>query len=197
MNTKARGFTLLELLIAITIFALISSAAYALLNSVRKAHDASSLVLQQMDKEQRVEIVLERDLGQIISDVTLTNNGRTLSFVRNGWPNLLTPERSTLQRVRYQLDDDALVRQFWPVTASPDEEPPVEQVLMIELSGLSLRVKNSEGQWLNQWPPSEKGKTNPIGLELTLEHQRLGTMLTVTALPDYAPKPTKPPEGKP
>lgn len=94
---KVQGFTLLELLIAISIFAVISSAAYRLLHSATNAREAIDDVFHQLSGLQRLQSTLENDFSQVVlrparnqfGDVepaffTSNQQGGVLSFTRAG-----------------------------------------------------------------------------------------------------------------
>ena len=60
-----KGFTLLELMVAIVLFSMISAAAYKLFMSVTRAQEVTQSVLDELDKLQRAEVILEKDIFHI------------------------------------------------------------------------------------------------------------------------------------
>ncbi len=131
-----RGFTLLELLIAIAIFALLALATYRMFDSVMQTDQATRVQEQRMRELVRAMGALERDLTQAVErpvrDELGDNRGAFLSegendqiveFTRGGWRNPLGQARSRLQRVRWSLSgrpSNAATGWFWtaPRTAS-------------------------------------------------------------------------------
>ena len=129
MCRRERGFTLIELLVSMAIFAIISVLALGGLNTV--------VTQQQLARERMAEVVdlqrtmrfLTTDLAQLYpryvrdelgqgSEAPLVADGLgefIVRLTRGGWRNPARLPRGTLQRVQYRLDDDELLREYWPV----------------------------------------------------------------------------------
>lgn len=117
MKTPA-GFTLLEVLVAVAITAMIGVAASQLLRSVINAKQATDVNSEQLVSLQRFNMVLGRDIEQMVNrpvrdeygnkkDALLLDSGEyPIEFTRNGWRNspVAKDPRSTLQRVAYRLE---------------------------------------------------------------------------------------------
>lgn len=147
-NTK-KGFTLLEVLIAISIFAVISLASFSIFDTVLTSEASSKLRTERINELQRAFLIIERDLLQIARRSIRLNgekpiegylhtdssqffsSNQMLGFVRHGWtnPGLLLP-RSDLQSVAYQLNDKVLERlHFNFVDPVVGEEPKVRLLI--------------------------------------------------------------------
>ena len=116
-----KGFTLLELMIAIAIFGVISTAAYKLFATVTQAQEVTQSVLDILDKQQRAEVIVENDLLQVaprpirdeqgVQQPALIAPGKQslIEFTRSGWgqPFATHPQQLTasgLQHRRRHLD---------------------------------------------------------------------------------------------
>lgn len=132
-----RGFTLLELLIAIAIFALLALATYRMFDSVMQTDQATRVQEQRMRELVRAMGALERDLTQAVErpvrDELGDNRGAFLSegendqiveFTRGGWRNPLGQARSRLQRVRWSLSGETLERRYWLVLDRAQDSKP-------------------------------------------------------------------------
>ncbi len=64
---RCQGFTLLELMIAILVFALISTAAYKLMDTVICGQQVTDGLLDDLDDMQRAKMTIEKDLFQLAS----------------------------------------------------------------------------------------------------------------------------------
>ncbi len=207
MNTRSSGFTLLEVLIAIAIFALLALGTYRMLSSVLASDETIRRHETQLRDLQRAFQVLESDLNQAgprpIRDaygdaqpaLRGENQPTALEFSRLGWRNPLQRPRADWQRVRWQLEGETLQRRYWNVLdQAVDSQPQVQQVLA-EVQGWEVRYLDSQGNWLGQWPAGQTGE-NPASLlprlpravEIRLEHRRYGLLTRLLRLPD-TPKP--------
>ena len=172
---RTRGFTLIELMIAIMIFAIISTAAYKLLDSVSKAQQVTDGILDNLDEMQRALLILEKDLFQVaprpIRDefgdrqkaiLAPGSNGEILEFTRFGWRNPLLEVRSNMQRVAYNLEDGELVRYYWAMLDRAPDPVWVRQVLLKDVYGVRLKLMGEKKRWLNSWPPPRQRQPQGI-----------------------------------
>lgn len=196
----ARGFTLLELLIAIALFALLGVGTYRLLDSVLRVDEATRLQEQRLRELTRGMAAFERDLRQVLarpvrapygdSLAALLGEGRerqTLEFTRTGWRNPTDSPRSRLQRVRWEVRDGYWERRYWPVLdQAQDSQPQVQQVLD-GVSGWQVRYLDQDGNWQDGWPggvDEQSLGTLPRAVELRLEHRHYGVLRRLFRLPD-------------
>ncbi len=160
-----RGFTLVELLIAIAVFAVMAAIAYGGLSSVissRESIDAAlerSKTLQmalwriQQDIEQTVDRPVRDSFGDV-QPAIYGSAGIGLYVTRAGWNNPLGARRSTLQRAHYDLDGDGhLVRSYFRVLDQAQDSEPVNQTLLSEVVQMEWRFLDANGQWQDRWPP--------------------------------------------
>lgn len=144
-----RGFTLLELLLAISIFSLISLAGFSIFHTVLESESSSRAKIAKLNKLQTAFILLERDITQIArrhvrmagdensndfihsQNAGFSSNANGIAFIRSGWtnPGLILP-RSDLQAVAYRLNDTKLERIYYNfVDPVLGEEPKVRPLL--------------------------------------------------------------------
>lgn len=116
---KHAGFTLLEVLVAVSISAMVGIAAVQLLSNVSNIGRATEERSAELAEMQRFNQVLGRDIGQFIDRPIRDEYGDTLSelmlgsgdypieFTIAGWRNIpITDDpRSTLQRVAYRTEE--------------------------------------------------------------------------------------------
>lgn len=170
------GFTLVELLIALLIFGLLSAAATALLSFGIDARGRTAERLETVSDVARLRALMTNDLAQAAPRVWRDaegarraafaggNNGALISFVRRGWRNDVGAPRASLQRVEYRVADGRLERLSAPMVDGAQLLPPA--VLLTGVRDIRLRFFNA-GQWLDSWQP-EAPDALPQAVELTV-----------------------------
>lgn len=190
MNKHA-GFTLLELLVALSIFALLAAMAYGGLNTVLKARAATDVQAERLTRLQNTFFWLGRDLAQTVNRPVRDEYGDPqpalmgiemgdyrLALTRGGWLNPADRPRGNLQRVGYGLRDDQLVRVYWNVLDRAQDSKPMESVLLDGVERLELRFLDDKKQWSDAWPSTITGPAAntapPRAVEVTIETKAEG-----------------------
>jgi general secretion pathway protein J len=120
-----RGFTLVEMMVALLIFGMLAAAGVAVM---RTSVDSQVAVRSRADRIgafQRLRATLKADLAQAAPRRTRgpdgvpqlpfaggANGGPLLSLVRRGWENPEDRPRASLQYVEYRLSEDRLERRI-------------------------------------------------------------------------------------
>lgn len=188
MNKKfSQGFTLLELLIAMSIFSLISIMSFAGLNSILFNKEVVDKELTRLSDIQRSMLNLERDINQAIDrpirdglggNIPALTGGQNidstiLELTRNGWRNPAQQSRSQLQRVAYSLEDNQLIRLYWYHLDHLQDAEPVRRILLKGIENIEIRYLETE--WENTWPKLSNDSTPdvtsslPRAIEITIE----------------------------
>lgn len=201
-----RGFTLLELLIAIAIFALLGLGTYRMLDSVLQTDKVTRAHELQLRELVRAMAAFERDVLQVqarpvrdpFGDVRAALLGDdletpSLELTRSGWRNPLGQPRADLQRVRWQLSGEQWQRQYWTVLDQAQDSQPQVQKALEGVTALQLRYLDEQGNWQTNWPPQESNQAEaltalPQAVELVLQHRRYGEIRRLLRLPEGVPK---------
>lgn len=203
------GFTLLEVLIAISVTALIGLGSWQLLNSAIRTYELGQENLQALSALQRAQLVLERDFSQIVPRAIRDEFGDyqaavmegedfyTVELTRAGWRNPLQQKRSELQRVAYELNDGQLLRHHWKVLDRAQDSEPVTRRLLEDVERFEIAYLNDSDAWLDAWPPLETNTDTksqdkllryaqlPKAVRIELEHPRYGVITRYFEQPKY------------
>ncbi len=201
---RQRGFTLIELIVAIAVLAVMGGAAYAGWFNVTRIGNSIEKSVAQYDALERTFYWLQEDFEQIVRrDVVDELGGKRKSLevsqagefliqvTRGGWTNpamLQMPPRSDLQRVAYVLDDQShLLRRYWYHVDRFDSSEFQERRLLENVSGLTFRFLNLTGAWHTTWPPEDNVDDNfddlPAAVEATVEVDGVGSISRLFILP--------------
>lgn len=208
---RTRGFTLVEVLIALAVTAFVAAAAYAGLSAAIDGAEATRASAQRTQALDRALMLLSRDLRQFAprpvrdefgEPEPALSGGRlapfALSFTRTGWHASTRRPRSHLQRVSYYLEEEALWRLSWPVLDRAGDSEPQRVRLLEGVEALELRflpdfeqLRGARGaeidsrDWPRDWVRtvgSSEPLPPPVALELRLTLADIGELRRVYAL---------------
>jgi len=205
MNGRRRsaGFTLLELLVSLAIFALLATMAYSALNTVLNARKEveqraarltelqTAFMVMQRDIEEAVARPVRDDLGDVQAALKGGGAGTgVLTLTRTGWRNPLGVARSDLQRVDYVFNKQQLLRESWnTLDRGPGNEPYVE-VLIDGVSAVDMRFMSQDRQWAGYWPPDASNNAEnqdavlmPRAIEVSVDVNGWGRIVRLFRVP--------------
>lgn len=153
MSTEgSRGFTLVEVLIALAITAVVSVMAYTGLSTVMTAAEVLRASEARSYEINRAWMIISRDLNEFVPRPVRDEFGEPepaltggelarfpLSLTRAGWHNPAGYPRSNLQRVNYRLEDEVLWRDTYPVLDRAGDTEPRSTELLEDVELLQLR----------------------------------------------------------
>lgn len=174
-NQRHSGFTLVEVLIAMAIFTILSLITYNTLNSAILASNQTSVASKKLANIQRILMLMQRDMIQmaprpIIDEFDkvrgafeiLDTPAKGVEFTRGGYQNPARLKRSMLKRIAYEYKNDTLYRKTWDVLdRATQTEPAFEEPLLEGVNAFEVSVYN-EG-WQDKWPSQGSGSTATQG----------------------------------
>ncbi len=166
-RSAENGFTLVEVIVALFIFALLASAGVSLLSFAVKAQAASARVLADVSDNRRLSAILVADLGQAVPRVSRDMSGAPRpAFEANRDELLMAYVRggSKPQHVEIRLDNGTLVRIATPFVDGAATDAPMTLETDVERVRLRFRTK---ADWSDDWD-SERTDALPRAIELTI-----------------------------
>jgi len=180
----ARGFTLLEVLVAVTIFALLGMAAYSGLDAVLKARARLDDENRQWRSVALFWVRLERDLSAFVErPARLRGSAPQAAFL--GESNVSSEYAAQLEltrlgaadagatppeRIAYRLREGKVEWLRWPALDSAQRAQPDIAVLLERVAALEFSYRDQAGLWNPRWPANaETGAPTAVKVRLQLE----------------------------
>ena len=186
MNTY-KGYTLIEVLVALAVFGVLSVMAYMALGQTLSNADLLGERMERLQAIQRTIRYLDSDLMQAAPRPVrgLLGDGYepairssfaseyALEVTHGGWTNPAGLPRGTLQRSAYRIEDGELIRYHWRVLDRTINNEPIETVLLDGVESIVFRYLTSDGEGSEQWPPANVPgpggfRLRPRGVEIVL-----------------------------
>lgn len=195
-----RGFTLIELIVAMAVFAVMATMAYSGLQSVLDARGRTEQHAQKLAALQTAFFWLGKDIEQAVPRSVRNPYGDpikaflaeptseySLELTHAGWSNPFASEkrqRSLLQRVAYGVHDKKLLRKYWFDLDREHDSATFETVLLEGVSTMEMRYVDHSLQWQAQWPPLGSKEVLPLAVEVSLDIEGIGKILRLFRVPE-------------
>ncbi|MGF1778609.1 type II secretion system minor pseudopilin GspJ [Vibrio nomapromontoriensis] len=198
-GAPSRGFTLIEVLVAMAIFASLSVAAYQVVNQVQRSNELSQERSARLQEIQRAFVYLDSDFRQIAlrqfrhegeaplsalmiwQQNLLDSDSKGVLFTRLGWMNPQSQfPRGEVAKIGYRLKEDKLERLWWRYPDTSVGELPVILPILTKVNTFELRFYNGDS-WSKEW---QQELTLPQAVEVTLELEDYGKITRIYLTPN-------------
>jgi general secretion pathway protein J len=164
MKRRVLGFTLIEMLVALTVFSILSVMAYRALDGVLALDERSSNTLAADSAKHRAMAILLQDFLHIRPRVVRDERNDyqrayeiseeyAVRFTRGGLP-MLASMPAGMQRIAYSLNDDKeLLRWVWPQLDGTSDLEPQSKVLLTGVEEFLVEQLDKNNSFVNAWPP--------------------------------------------
>ena len=189
------GFTLLELMLAVAIFAVVSLLATGGMSNVLNFQKQSQAEMERLNRLQMFFAMLSRELDFIVIRPVREENGTKLpaisSETSDGLDGLefthqgqnLPGQGVLLKRVAYYQDNNKLYKKTWPVLDRAEDTKPSAYVLLdkVERFSISYRLELEKGQmrWQSFLDKTQVDKLRGIKIELDTQKHKIYRILPV------------------
>lgn len=197
-HIRARGFTLLEVLVSLSIFAMLAAAAVGVLAWTADQQGVIRVRMQRMAELQRAHALLKADLGQAAVRRTRRSDGASeraafaaappddrsrplLGFVRRGWENPDGAPRASMQYVEYRVAEGSLQRSTRAALDGTSAGAP--QVLLDGVESVRASYYD-RGAWSDGWGGGLEDLPQAVALDLQVRD--FGQVRQVFLLPGEA-----------
>ena len=200
VGIRKNGFTLIEMLIALFIFTLLSTMLGSALHSVINAQSGSEKSAARLRKLQIALLIIERDVEQIVNRPVLNATGseeaafigtaREFTFTHTGFANLNDKfPHSALQRARYYGEDYAVWRMTWAALDQVPQSKPHARRLLSGVVSVSFQYLDKKGRFHNNWPlEGDSEQPLPRAIRVYLTISKWGKLSQLYVIPAQASK---------
>lgn len=182
-----QGFTLIEIVVALVIFSILSVLTYEALTAVVNYNERNRSDYEGQNQLHRTGAILMQDLFHLrarpIRDrlggyeraYTTEDPDYAVKFTRGGLPSVFDHSAGGMQRIAYSVSaDNELIRWTWPTLDSFTGDDASAQVLMDAVANLTFYQLNARNEYEENWPPlnqnvSIDGLPRMIRIEIELE----------------------------
>lgn len=199
VRAEQQGFTLVEMLVALTIFAVLAAGGATLLRSSVDTQSAVAGKLDAVDAQQRVIALFSSDVGQAIArpldglgearKPPFEGTASSMSMMRAGWVNIDRRARSSLQRVEWKADANGVNRVAHLFLDGSD--PGQAALVMRGGATARFRYRHVDGRWSDDFRSTPE-ELLPAAVEMIVTPAGVPPLTMVVALPPRGLEPQAP-----
>jgi len=193
---RRSGFTLIEVVVAIFVAAVMFAMGYSALSQAMVERDSLNTKQTRINEIQKGMRIVAQDFAQIAARPARDTQGNgelqaaiganskdntLVTFSRNGWSNPAGLQRPAEERVRYRFVDGSLLREHWLSVDPALNAEPRERVVMTRVKSVEVRFLDPVTRnWRTDWPPlAPTGPVGPLQIDETLMPRPMAIEFTI------------------
>lgn len=194
-QSKYQGFTLVEILVALFIFTIISMILMSGLHNLITIHSGTEKSAERLRQLQLAMLLVRRDVEQTVNRPIVNASGKAerafigtpygFTFTHLGLANPMgVAVQSSMQRTSYFLRKDSLYRQVWNAVDATVGTHSYTKILISGITRAEFAYLDHNKQFRNQWP--QQGQANqglPRAVKLTLVIANWGALTQIYVIP--------------
>jgi general secretion pathway protein J len=197
---RAHGFTLIEVIVALAIFAIVATLSSSVLIQAFHTRTHLAAMTERTNTLQLAVTLIRRDLLQVVNRSIrgpemhlfppFIGESNYTEFTRGGFvnPNAATLS-TTLKRVALLCNEKQLVRRSWLTLDGPSHKDFQDRVLLDHITHCSFSYLSRSREMLPSWRPyalqqNQKNQSIPMAIQLSLTRQGLGEMTLIFIIPE-------------
>ena len=192
---REEGFTLIEVLVALAITAILSLMGMASINSVMRTKDGLESTIESTQRLEMTRAIIRKDVSQLSRRVARdefgtpsfspfigndqTNENLLMSFVTAGRPSVgRSVHLPSLHFVEYIYRDNNLIRRTRPYIDAAPQHQFYERVLISEIDHAEIQFF-SNNTWLDYWDfqtAVRERQPFPTAVWINFHHKKYGLL---------------------
>jgi general secretion pathway protein J len=183
---ESYGFTLIEILITLFIFSILSVILISALGNVINIQSGTENKARRLRQLQLTLLIMSRDIEQAVNRPIINSSGKeegafigkpdSFALTHMGLANPPgTVARGSLQRSAYTLNENGLSRLTWLTLDQASKAKPLSRHLLDNVSKLHFEYLDQQGRFYDQWPLADN-EVLPVGVKVNLTIKKWGNV---------------------
>ncbi|TQV73924.1 type II secretion system protein GspJ [Aliikangiella marina] len=201
-RSKVAGFTLIEIMVAMAIMALIGVGALTLLNAATNSGNKIKTEGNRLNDVQRAFLFISNDMQQVTTRQVRDEFGDKLPSIKSdlqastpfirltrlGRRNPAQLPRSNLEHLMYTVEDKTLIRSSYQYADGMSENYALKRPILKNVEDMKIKFYDGE-EWQDYWPLTEDPEDNqfdalPLAIRMQLELTDYGVLERIYVVSD-------------
>ena len=190
LRRRTQGFTLLEILIALSIFSILALMTSVLLHNALNSFEKTTAHNQQLAQLQLAIAIIQRDIETIIKRPVFDANGKLQPPVMGEMHDLefTRVAANQLQRVKYYIHNHQFIRESSNDIDNKKKRPNIKQVLLTDVEQVRFEYLGFANAFVPYWrivlhPEDPDIVSLPQAIQLYITLKQQGELILIYTVP--------------